>query len=192
MNTVDPKLRAELLDLLARHSYFERELVLASGNRSNYYVDCKRTLYLPQGAYLAGELMFQLLAADGIEQVGGMATGALPLTDAVIAAAWRHRAAFTGFFVRREAKPHGLQQKIEGVVQPGRRTAVIDDTITTAGSSLEALSALRQAGVEVTAAFALVDRAEGAAQAFAASGLLYRWLFTASEVRSRHAALGHG
>ena len=84
--------RTELLTLLARESYFERStLTLASGRSSNYYIDCKRTLYLPRGAYLAGELMLELVLAEGIEQIGGMAAGALPVTDALIAAAHRSR-----------------------------------------------------------------------------------------------------
>ena len=108
--------RTELLTLLARESYFERSatLTLASGRSSNYYIDCKRTLYLPRGAYLAGELMLELVLAEGIEQIGGMAAGALPVTDALIAAAHNHGANLRGFFVRKEMKPHGLQQQIEG------------------------------------------------------------------------------
>ena len=69
--------RDELLTLLAREAYFERSvLTLTSGRSSNYYIDCKRTLYLPRGAYLAGELMLELVLAEGIEQIGGMAAGA--------------------------------------------------------------------------------------------------------------------
>src|SRR5260370_17654104 len=83
--------RSELLALLARESYFERSaLTLTSGRSSNYYIDCKRTLYLPRGAYLAGELMLELVAAEGIEQIGGMAAGALPVTHAPILAAPPH------------------------------------------------------------------------------------------------------
>src|SRR5579863_8383287 len=108
--------RDELLTLLARESYFERSaaLTLASGRSSNYYIDCKRTLYLPRGAYLAGELMIDMVLAQGIEQIGGMAAGALPVTDAIILAAHSRRASLHGFFVRKEIKAHGLQQQIEG------------------------------------------------------------------------------
>src|ERR1700730_207556 len=96
MNHTD---RNELLALLARESYFERSAVtLTSGRSSNYYIDCKRTLYLPRGAYLAGELMLELVLAEGIEQIGGMAAGALPVTDAIFASAYRHCVALTGSF----------------------------------------------------------------------------------------------
>src|SRR6266446_8708604 len=129
-----PAGRDELLQLLARESYFERELTLTSGRGSNYYIDCKRTLFLPRGAFLAGELMLELVRAAQIEQLGGMASGALPVTDAIIGAAFRHGYELTGFFVRKETKPHGLQQQIEGAFSKERRTALIDDTITTGSS----------------------------------------------------------
>jgi orotate phosphoribosyltransferase len=176
--------RAELLTILARESYFERELTLTSGRASNYYVDCKRTLYLPRGAYLAGELVFELVMSAGVEQLGGMAAGALPVTDAVIAAAHRHGANLRGFFVRKETKAHGLQQLVEGAFKPGLKTAVIDDTITTGGSSLNAVAAMREAGGVVIAALALVERGEGAVEAFARAGLKYSWVYTAEEVRA--------
>src|ERR1700726_2208547 len=100
MNHTD---RNELLALLARESYFERSaLKLASGRASNYYIDCKRTLYLPRGAYLAGELMLELALEEGIQQIGGMAAGGLPVTDAIIAAAARNAVEIRGFFVRKE------------------------------------------------------------------------------------------
>jgi orotate phosphoribosyltransferase len=177
-------LRKELLELLARESYFERELTLASGRGSNYYIDCKRTLYWPRGAHLAGDLLIDLVAAEGIAQIGGMAAGAIPVTDALIHAAFRRGYDLTGFFVRKETKAHGLQQQIEGVFHKDRATAVIDDTITTGGSSLQAVEAIKAAGAQVRVAFALVERGEGAADAFARAGLNYRYLFTAEEVRA--------
>jgi len=176
--------RTELLNLLARESYFERELKLASGRASNYYIDCKRTLYLPLGSYLAGEAILELAQAAGVAQLGGMAAGALPVTDAAIAAAYRHNVDLRGFFVRKETKAHGLQQLIEGAFRKGVKTAMIDDTITTGGSTLQALAAVREAGGDVTHAITIVERGEGAADAFAKAGLQYRWVFTAQEVRA--------
>jgi len=185
MNASD---RIELLKLLARESYFERELTLASGRASNFYIDCKRTLYLPRGAHLAGELMLDLVMSEGIAQIGGMAAGALPVTDAIINAAHRCGYDLTGFFVRKETKAHGLQQQIEGAFKLNRSTAVIDDTITTGGSSLQAVAAMRAVGASVCVAFALVERGEGAADAFAREGLRYVYLYTAEEVRAARTA----
>lgn len=181
---MDQKARRQLLEILARESYSERQLTLASGRAATYYIDCKRTLYLPQGATLAGELMLELVKAKGIKCLGGMAAGALPVTDAIIVAAWHKKVDLRGFFVRKETKGHGLQQRIEGAFAPGLPTGVIDDTVTTGGSSLEAVAALRAAGANVIAAFAIVDRGEGAREAFAHEGLDYNYLFTADEVRA--------
>jgi orotate phosphoribosyltransferase len=183
-------LRSQLLDLLARESFFTRSgLTLASGRASNYYVDCKRTLYLPRGAYLAGELMLEMLIAHGLVQLGGMAAGALPVTDAVINAAGRRGADITGFFVRKEVKAHGLQQQIEGAFRKAVPTAMVDDTITTGGSTLQALEVVRAAGANVIAALAIVDRGEGAAEAFAKAGLAYHFLFNSDEIRAAHSRL---
>lgn len=174
--------RNELLKLLARESYVERDVTLSSGQAASFYIDCRRTLYIPQGAFLIGELMLDLITAARVEQIGGLAAAALPVTDAIIGAAYRHQTELRGFFVRKETKQHGLQQRIEGAFRPGRITAVVDDTITTGGSSLEAVGVLREAGAVVKAAFAVVDRDAGASEAFARAGLSYAFLFSSDEV----------
>ncbi len=181
---MNPGDRTELLKILARESYLERELTLTSG-RSSAITSIANARFIFRAAPIwLGELMLELVTANRIEQIGGMAVGAIPLTDAIIAAAYRHGVNLGGFFVRKEIKPHGLQQKIEGAFRKDRVTAVLDDTITTGGSTLAALAALREAGARVTAAFALVDRNEGARDAFARAGLLYSWIFTSDEVRA--------
>jgi orotate phosphoribosyltransferase len=186
MNTSE---RDELLATLARESYFEREVTLASGRKSNFYLDCRRTIFLPRAAYLIGELMLERVVAAGVEQVGGMAVAAVPVTDAILAAAYRHKVELRGFFVRKEAKQHGMQQQIEGAFQPGLKTAVVEDAVTTGGSSVQAVEAMREAGANVVAAIALVDRGEGGAEAFAAAGLSYSWIFKPDEIRAAHAKL---
>jgi orotate phosphoribosyltransferase len=174
--------RNELLKLLARESYVERDVTLSSGQAASFYIDCRRTLYIPEGAFLVGELMLDLITPAQIEQIGGLAAAALPVTDAIIGAAYRRKIELRGFFVRKETKQHGLQQRIEGAFRPGKTAAVVDDTITTGGSSLEAVGALRAAGAVVKAAFAVVDRGAGATEAFARAGLSYGYLFTSDEV----------
>ncbi|MGH7813365.1 MAG: orotate phosphoribosyltransferase [Candidatus Binataceae bacterium] len=181
------KLRTSLLAILARESYFEREVTLSSGKKSDFYLDCRRAIFLPEAAHLAGELMLELVTAAGVEQIGGMAVAAVPVIDAIIAAAYRHKVAIRGCFVRKEAKRHGLQQSIEGAFKPGLKTAVIDDAVTTGGSSLVAAEAMCTAGAEVIAALALVDRGEGGAEAFAGARMAFRAVFTAAEIRAEHA-----
>jgi orotate phosphoribosyltransferase len=176
--------RAELLGILLRESYVEKEVTLASGRKSDYYLDCRRAIFLPRAAFLAGELLLDLAIAAGAEQIGGMAAGAIPVTDAILAAAYRHGVEMRGFFVRKETKAHGLQQQIEGAFRPGLKTAVVEDTVTTGGSSLQAVAAMRAAGATVTAALTIVERGEGAAQVFAREGLSYTWVFTGDELRT--------
>jgi orotate phosphoribosyltransferase len=181
---VNPQHRDELLATLIRECYVEREVTLASGKKSDYYLDCRRAMFLPRAAFLAGELMLELATAAGVEQIGGMAAGAIPVTDAILSAAHRHNVTMRGFFVRKEAKGHGMAQRIEGAFKAGLKTAVLDDTITTGGSTLDALAAVREAGANVIAAIFLVDRGEGGAEAFAREGLTIKSIFTGDEIRA--------
>ncbi len=176
--------RSELIETLVRECYVEREVTLSSGQKSDYYLDCRRAMFIPRAAFLAGELMLELATDAGIEQIGGMAAGAIPVTDAILAAAYRHDVTMRGFFVRKEAKSHGMGRQIEGAFEAGLKTAVLDDTITTGGSTLDALKAVREAGAIVTAAIFLVDRGEGGAEAFAREGLTIKSIFTGDEIRA--------
>ncbi len=119
-----------------------------------------------------------------------MAAGAIPVTDAIISAAYRHNVNLRGFFVRKETKGHGLQQRVEGAFQPNLKTAVVEDTNTTGGSTLEALAAAREAGAVVSAALTIVERGEGAADAFEREGLAYSWILTGAEIRAAARARG--
>src|SRR5579885_110130 len=176
--------RDELIDILVRESYVERQVTLSSGKVSDYYLDCRPAMFLPRASFLAGELMLQLAVEAGVAQIGGMAVAAIPVISSSISAAYRHDVALRGCFVRKESKGHGLQKRIEGAFRPGLKTAVLDDAITTGGSTLEALAALREAGADVTDCFALVDRNEGGREALAAAGLRYRFVIDANEIRA--------
>jgi orotate phosphoribosyltransferase len=178
------ELRRELIDILVREAYFERPVTLSSGNVSDYYLDCRPAMFLPRGMFVVGELMLESVSAAGVAQIGGMAVAAIPVISAIIAAGYRHDIELRGCFVRKETKAHGMQKRIEGAFQPELKTAVLDDAITTGGSTLEALAALRQAGATVTHCFALVDRNEGGREALAAAGLIYQFLLDASEIRA--------
>jgi len=176
--------RRELIDTLVRESYVERQVTLASGKTSDYYLDCRPVMFLPRGAFLAGELMLELATAAGVAQIGGMAVAAIPVISSIIAAAYRHNVDLRGCFVRKDAKAHGMQKRIEGAFKPGLKTAVLDDAITTGGSTLEALAVLREAGADVADCFALVDRNEGGREALAAAGLKYHFVIDANEIRT--------
>ncbi len=177
--------RRELLELILAVSFERRKVVLASGKESDFYLDLRRTLLRPRGMLLAGRLALARLAeGPPVEAVGGMAVGAVPFVSAVLAAAAERDATsdLVGFFVRKQSKAHGLGRRIEGGFARGQTVALLEDTVTTGGSTLEALDAVAEAGGKVARVLCLVDRQEGAAEAFAARGLRLEALFTRADL----------
>jgi orotate phosphoribosyltransferase len=177
--------RRKLLELIRRVSFRREQVTLASGRQSDFYLDLRQTLMRPRGVVLAGRLVLdRLLAGPPVDSVGGMALGALPLVSAVLAAAALRdlETPLLGFFVRQEAKRHGLGRRIEGGFEAGQNVALLEDTCTTGGSTLEALELVEAEGGKVTRVLCLVDRGEGAAEAFAARGLLLEALFTRADL----------
>ena len=173
-------MRAELLELILELSFRREQVTLASGKQSDFYLDLRQTLMRPRGVELAGALVLdRLLAGTPVASVGGMAVGAVPLVTAVLAAAAaRDRSTpLTGFFVRKETKKHGLGRRIEGGFEPGQTVALVEDTVTTGGSTLEALDLVEEAGGKVARVLCLVDRGEGASDAFAKRGIELESLF---------------
>lgn len=179
--------RRELLDLILRHSFERRRVVLSSGRESDFYLDLRATMMRPRGIELAGRLLFERIAAGPrVEAVGGMVVAAVPVVSAVLlAAATRGGPAWAdlaGFFVRKEAKQHGLGKRIEGAFRPGQTVALVEDTMTTGGSTLQALEAVEEAGGKVARVLCIVDRGEGAADAFAQRGLALEALYTRADL----------
>jgi orotate phosphoribosyltransferase len=181
----DERERRELLELILAHSFERRRVVLSSGKESDFYLDLRTTLMRPRGLELAGRFVLEeLLAGPRVEAVGGMAVGAVPLVAAVLAAAARREDAseLLGFFVRKQAKKHGTGRRIEGAFRPGQEVALVEDTTTTGGSTLEALDAVLAEGGKVRRVLCIVDRGEGAAEAFAERGLRLEPLFTRADL----------
>lgn len=176
--------RAELLKLILA-TLERREVTLSSGKKSDFYLDLRTTLMRPLGQKLAGELMLaKLMSGAPVDSVGGMAVGAVPLVSAVLLAAAHHdeKTPLVGFFVRKEAKKHGLGKQIEGAFRAGMTVALVEDTTTTGGSTLEALDAVQAAGGKVVRVLCLLDRGEGAIEAFAARGVALEALFTRADL----------
>ena len=174
-----------LLELILAVSFERRPVTLSSGKQSDFYLDLRATLMRPLGQKLAGELLLaKLMAGAWVDAVGGMAVGAVPLVSAVLSAAAHHDPAtpLLGFFVRKDAKKHGLARRIEGAFRPGMTVALVEDTTTTGGSTLEALELVRTEGGKVARVLCLVDRGEGAQEAFAARGVALEPLFTRSDL----------
>ncbi len=176
----------ELAALLARLAYREGEFRLSSGRTSSFYLDVKQVTYHPEGVGLVGAAVTAIGDEFGVQAVGGPTMGA----DAIVASAvWASRGTatpLTGFVVRKEGKKHGLQKWIEGVSPEGKRVALVEDVVTSGGSVLRALDAVREAGAEVAVVVAVVDREEGGATAVEEAGVPFRALCTLSEIRAAH------
>jgi len=171
--TVDPVARAELAALVRSLAVVHGAVVLSSGATASYYVDLRRVTLQHRAAPLVGRLMRELTADWVFAAVGGMTMGADPVALAMLHAEGRPLDAFV---VRKAAKEHGLQRRIEGPSVRGRRVLCVEDTSTTGASPLGAVAALRDAGATVVGVATIVDRATGAAEAIAAEGLEYRHL----------------
>ncbi len=177
--------RRELLELILDVSFEWRKVVLSSGKESDFYLDLRQTLLRPRGMLLAGRLALARLAeGPPVEAVGGMAVGAVPFVSAVLAAALERDAAsdLLGFFVRKQGKQHGLGRRIEGAFAPGQSVALLEDTVTTGAATLDALDAVTGAGGKVARVLCIVDRQEGAAEAFAARGLRLEALYSRADL----------
>ncbi|WP_031385485.1 orotate phosphoribosyltransferase [Desulfonatronum thiodismutans] len=176
--------RKQLAGLLMAKSYLEKDVVLTSGKRSNYYFDCKQTALHPDGAFLIGSLFVRMLQAEPLHGVAGMTLGADPLVTATSLVARTEGLSWPAMIVRKEAKGHGTASYLEGLVnfQPGDRIAVLEDVATTGGSALKACQRLTDAGFVVHRVCCILDREEGAAEALAAADIPFTALYTRSQL----------
>lgn len=180
MPSITPADRQALLNLILEVSFERKEVTLASGKKSNFYLDLRQTLMRPKGVSLCGRLVLDLLqSGPPVVAVGGMAVGAVPLVSAVLAAAANDPAtdSLLGFFVRKETKKYGMGRQIEGGFEAGQSVALVEDTTTTGGSTLDALDLVEKAGGKVARVICLVDRGEGASEAFADRGVTLEAIF---------------
>jgi orotate phosphoribosyltransferase len=186
----------QLLSILARISFRLGQFKLSSGGTSDYYVDCRTTTLHAEGGRLTGHAILELLAENGIvaEAVGGLTLGADPIVSNVAtASAWRALSTpdaplLHGFLVRKAEKAHGTGRRIEGFNQPGARVVIVDDVCTTGASTINAIEAVREAGMIVAAVVCIVEREEanGRPAVEAAAGAPFLRLFTANDVRAEH------
>lgn len=168
----------QLVRLLATRSAKRGDFVLASGRRSSLYIDCRLTTMSPEGQLLIGRDGLAALRHTGwpVDAVGGLTLGADPIAYAMAhASALAHEqgtgAMVRGFTVRKEPKQHGTGKRVEGPFQVGDRVVVVEDVITTGGSALKAVEAIREAGGHVLGVLALVDREEGGREVLEGAGL---------------------
>lgn len=159
--------RAELIRELRDHALVIGKVTLSSGAEAEYYVDARRALMRPTGFRAAGELIAATAHQHGATAVGGPVMAAIPLACAAIAVPAGED--LVGFFVRKERKAHGLQRWVEGAAEPADRVLVVEDTVTTGGSTVSAIERIRDEGFEIAATLCVVDRLAGGGEAIAAA-----------------------
>ncbi len=172
---------ARLFELLRELSFARRAITLASGRTSHFYVDVRNTALHPEGATLLGRALLALLdTAPEVRAVAGPSIGADPLVTSIAIASHTAGRAVPALMVRPEAKAHGTGQRVEGMrnVPVGSAVAVVEDVITSGGSALRTIAALREAGLEPVCVLAVIDRQEGGREAI---GLPVQALFTKSD-----------
>ena len=157
------------------------EFTLASGKQASFYLDCREITLDAQGARLVGVGMLDLLASDMPALVGGMAIGADPITAAILTLAGIRNLPLRGVMVRKEAKQHGTGKFVEGPFREGESLVVVEDVVTTGGSSLLAIERCEAVGLKVKRVLAIIDRLEGGREAFAAKGYDLTTLFTVKD-----------
>jgi len=183
--------RERLLELLVRHSFQQNAdpiFTLASGRKSRYYINCKKTTFRPEAMVLIGRLFFERIKAverrggEQIDAVGGLTLGADPIAYAIAYHSALQGMPIQAFSVRKEPKGHGAQKWVEGFDQAGTRVAIIEDVITTGASTLRAIDGALHAGFQIAAVLALVDRQEGGLEELRKKGYELESIYTTEDL----------
>lgn len=170
--------RKRLLEILKRDAFKTGEFTLASGAKSSYYIDGRLLTLSSDGAHVLARVILAMIEGERIDAVGGMTMGADPIIGAVIAIADAQGRKLKGFICRKEAKTHGTGKLIEGNLAAGDNVLMVEDVITTGGSTLRAIDAVEQLGGKVRRVIAIVDRLSGGGEEFAQRGYNFTPIFT--------------
>jgi orotate phosphoribosyltransferase len=184
----DAALRTRLIKIIKARSFQSgREVKLASGRTSTYYFNMKPTMLDAEGAHVIATLILSAIAGLKADLIGGLEMGAVPLAAAVAAVSHAEGTPINAFFVRKQAKEHGTKSLIEGLPNgeslKDKRVVVVEDVTTTGGSAIKAAEALRAEGAEVVGVVTVIDREEGAGDAFAAAGLTLTAILTLEDFK---------
>ncbi|MGH1418026.1 MAG: orotate phosphoribosyltransferase [Hyphomicrobiaceae bacterium] len=178
--------RAKLIALITERSFRDgEEFTLASGRKSTIYFNLKPTMMSADGARLIAAQVLHKIGDRNVDLIGGLEMGAVPLATAVAQASSQTAKVINAFFVRKAAKQHGTQSLVEGLVaddtMAGKKIVVIEDVTTTGGSAIKAAQALREEGAEIISVITIVDRQEGAAEAFTQADLPFEAILTKAD-----------
>ncbi|MFI6644314.1 orotate phosphoribosyltransferase [Streptomyces sp. NPDC050504] len=175
--------RADLLQQIKDKAVVHGKVTLSSGLEADYYVDLRRITLDGAASPLVGQVMLDVVGDLEFDAVGGLTLGADPVATAMLHASAARGRTLDAFVVRKAAKAHGMQRRVEGPDIKGRRVLIVEDTSTTGGSPLTAVEAAREAGAEVVAVATIVDRATGAGEKIAeTAGVPYLFAFGIDEL----------
>lgn len=178
-------LKKRLAKLLIEKSYLEGDFTLTSGQKSDYYFDCKHTALHPEGSWLIGKFFLDMIRAKGgVQGVGGMTLGADPLVSAVTVVSYLEGCPLPGFIIRKQPKGHGTNQYLEGLnnFMPGMNVCLLEDVITTGGTLLKAVERVREQGLNIVAIMGVLDREQGGRENISAAGFELQTIFTRKEL----------
>ena len=159
--------RLALLDQIKDKAVVHGRVVLSSGREADWYVDLRRITLDSAAAPLVGRVMLDATAGLDYDAVGGLTLGADPVATAMLHAAAAAGRRLDAFVVRKEGKAHGLQRMVEGPVESGTKVLVVEDTVTTGGSTIAAIEQIREQGLDIVGGVCVVDRLAGGAEAIA-------------------------
>lgn len=178
--------RQRLIELLRSRSYEKKKVTLASGKESDFFIDCKQTILTAEGHALVGALMFEAIEQlyPSCEAVAGVELGGCPLASAVSLLSFERGKPLDALYVRKEVKDHGSKRLVENdkSLRKGLAVVVLEDVITTGGSTLKAVEKLKTVGTNVIGVVAIVDREEGGAEAIRAAGLSFVSIATKRDI----------
>ncbi|NCC23872.1 MAG: orotate phosphoribosyltransferase [Deltaproteobacteria bacterium] len=181
-------MKTRLAGILLEKSYIEGEFILTSGQKSDYYFDCKQTALHPEGSFLIGSILLDLaLGFPGLEGVGGMTLGADPLVSAVTLLSHIRNTPLPGFIVRKQSKGHGTNQFLEGMANfgQGMKVCLLEDVVTTGGTLLTACQRVEDAGLSIVGILCVLDREQGGDARLKEHGYELRSIFTRRELLAR-------
>jgi len=176
----DPRFR-RLREIIASKSLLKGDFVLASGRKSNYLFQLRQTTLHPEGAHLIADIIVDFMKAEGLDQIGGLELGAVPVVTAVALDSHLKTYPVAAFFVRKATKEHGARELVNGYLNEGGKALIIDDVTTTGGSILKAVAAVAEKNCSVTKALSIVDREEGAVEELAKAGIQLFSIFRKSD-----------
>ena len=179
------ELKVRLAKLLMEKSYIEGDFTLTSGQKSDYYFDCKHTALHPEGSWLIGKFFLDMIRAKGnVQGVGGMTLGADPLVSSVTVVSHIEGYPLPGFIIRKQPKGHGTNQYLEGLKNfaSGQNVCLLEDVITTGGTLLKAVDRVREQGLNIVAVLGVLDREQGGRDNLAKAGFELETIFTRREL----------